>query len=62
MLCLGGTQLVRRSGVGRGQQVQPRVEGARITFGPRRVEQPLRAAARIGRQRRGAVEVPICYR
>jgi hypothetical protein len=57
VLCLGGTQFVWRSGVGGGQQVQRRVEGAGVALGPRRVEQPLRPAGRIRRQRRGAVEV-----
>jgi hypothetical protein len=57
VLCLGGAQFVRRPGVDRGQQVQRRVEGAGVADGPRRVEQPLRAAARIGRQRGGPVEI-----
>jgi len=44
VLRLGGAQLVRWSDFGGGQQVQRRVEGARVALGARRVEQSLRAA------------------
>ena len=54
VLCLGGTQHVRRPGVGRGQQVERRVQGARVARGPRRVEQPLRAPERD----RGSASLP----
>ena len=57
VLYLGGTQHVRRPGVGRGQQVERRVQGARVARRPRRVEQPLRPPERIGGQRRCPVQI-----
>jgi hypothetical protein len=55
-LHLCGAQRVRRSGPGRDQQRQSRIEGTRVMLGLRRGQRPPGPSRRIRRQRRGPLQ------
>ena len=55
-LHLRGLQRVERIGLDGDQQPQGRIQRAGVAFGPRRREQPLRPARRVGGQQRRALQ------